>query len=249
MTELLSDFPKLYCPFIRQTFKINSEEFKKKRAQYKLRRPEVYLVVNCINPGYEWVFDDKDTIAVEKLDGMNVKIKTKKGRIEAVQNRKNIIDPLQVVKGQPHIMEGIFTAGKNGYVKEEDEQAGELIGPKVQGNPYKLNTHEWFSFDRAISGLQYKSFHEHDRTFDNLSMWFKDWLFSRFYTKRASKAGKDDKIFAEGIVFYNLRRKNESKIWRAKLRRDMFIWYYEGIEVYDYDKKGRDTYEDQGIFD
>jgi len=39
---------------------------------------------------------------------------------------------------------------------------------------------------------------------------------------------------AEGIVFYNLRRKEEGKIYRSKLRRDMFGWYYSDvIEIYD----------------
>ena len=68
MNAILSDFPKLYCPFIRQTFKVNSEQYKKFRSQFNLRSPEVYLVVDKINQGYEWVFDDEDTIAVEKFD-------------------------------------------------------------------------------------------------------------------------------------------------------------------------------------
>ena len=40
------------------------------------------------------------------------------------------------------------------------------------------------------------------------------------------------------------------KTWMAKLRRDMFDWFYsEKMEIYDYDKAGRDEIEDQERFD
>ena len=246
MNVILSDFPKLSCPFIRQTFKINSEQYKKARAQFNLRSPEVYLVVDRITPGYEWVFEDEDTFALEKLNGTNIKIKTEDGRLIAVQNRKNIIDPLRIMGGRGFIMEGLFRAIDKKYIEKDGEQCGELIGPKVQANPYQLDFHLWYPFNKAIVSLKYKSFYDHKRTFDNWSSWFNDYLFSRFYAK---KAAKDDKIFAEGVVFYNLKRKSEGKIWMAKLRRDMFNWYYKGIEIYDYDKCGRDTVENQEKFD
>ena len=246
----LTDFPKLYCPFIRQTFKVNVDQWKKHGSRLQLREPVAYLVVNRINPGFEWVFEDPDTIAVEKLDGTNVKIMTEKGRLVAVQNRLNVIDPLQVIKGQPQIIEGIFQAIGKGYVSMDGVQAGELIGPKVQSNPYKLDTHLWYPFEKAISDLSYRSFKEHERTFQNWSDWFRDFLFSRFYTKRASKLGIDDKVFAEGVVFYNLKRKAEGKSYMAKLRRNMFSWFYANdIEIFDYDISGRDELENQENFD
>ncbi|VAX35044.1 hypothetical protein MNBD_UNCLBAC01-185 [hydrothermal vent metagenome] len=236
----LSDFPKLQCPFIRKVFKVNKEQWKKHGARLGLRLLEVYLAVDEVNPGYEWVFEDSETIAIEKLDGTNVKILTEKGRLTAVQNRLNVIDPLQIIKGKTFIIEGVFQAIGKGYIKEDGEQAGEVIGPKVQGNPYKLDVHLLYPFERAVSALRYKSFHEHEPTFDNLSSWFKEWLFSRFYTKRASKLGLTDKVMAEGVVFYNLKRKAEKKSWMCKLRRDMFDWYYaDKMEIYDYDKSGK----------
>ncbi|MBN2499015.1 MAG: hypothetical protein JXR96_30780 [Deltaproteobacteria bacterium] len=247
---LLSDFPKIHCPFIRQTFGVDRGQWKKLGARLKLRKPEVYLAVDRVNPGYEWVFDDPDTIAVEKLDGTNVKILTEGGRLLAVQNRKNALDPLQVIKGKTFIMEGVFMSIGKGLVKADGEQAGELIGPKVQGNPYKLDLHEWYPFEKAIAHLAYRSFHEHERNFDNWSSWFKDWLHSRYFTKRASKLGLDEKVFAEGVVFYNLKRKAEGKTYMAKLRRDMFDWYYsDSIAIVDYGKQGRDEIEDQEQFD
>ncbi|MCK5734981.1 MAG: hypothetical protein KAH21_00830, partial [Spirochaetaceae bacterium] len=86
--------------------------------------------------------------------------------------------------------------------------------------------------------------------FDNWSSWFKDWLFSRIYTKRASKLGLKNKVMAEGVVFYNLKRKVEGKTWWTKLRRDMFAWYIsDKIDFFDYDAKGRGETEEQEKFD
>ncbi len=228
--EPMSDFPKLHCPFIRKDFKVDRDDWNKHGRKLMLRRPEAYLVVNEINPGYEWVFDDPDTIAVEKLDGSNVKLKTKKGRLIGLQNRKNIIDPLQIIKGKGFLLEGVFQSIGKGYVEQSGEQAGELIGPKLQANPYKMVTHLWYPFTKTIAHLKYRSFHEHDRTFDNWSMWFKDYLVSRFATKRGNKD-----IMAEGVIFYNLKRKAEGKLHMAKLRRDMYKWYYDDkVKIFDY---------------
>jgi len=230
MVELMTDFPKLHCPFIRKEFEVDIKDWKKYGRKLQLRQPKAYLVVNEINPDYEWCFNDPETFAVEKLDGSNVKLKTSKGRLIAIQNRKNVIDPLQIVKGQTHYLEGVFQAVGKGYVEMNGEQAGELIGPKLQGNPYELTTHLWYPFEKSIKHLRYNSFDQHERTFENWSVWFKDYLFSRFATKRGNK-----NIFAEGIVLYNLKRKSEGKVYRAKLRRDMFSWYYsDKIKIFNY---------------
>jgi hypothetical protein len=246
----LTDFPKLLCPFIRKTFEIDVDGWRKHGSKLQLREPRVYLVVNRINPGYEWVFDDPDTFAVEKLNGTNIKLLTEKGRLVALQNRKNIIDPLQIIHGKTFIVEGIFRAIGKGNVEETGEQAGELIGPKLQGNPYKLDFHEWYPFAKAVDNLRYKSFDEHERNFDNWSGWFKDFLFSRYFQKRATKLGSDEKVFAEGVVFYNLKRKAEHKVYMAKLRRDMFDWFYTPqVQITGYDKNNVETTENQEQFE
>jgi hypothetical protein len=65
-----------------------------------------------------------------------------------------------------------------------------------------------------------------------VSEWMKE-LISKFYRKNTKPRDKD--ICAEGVVFYNLRRKAEGNTWRAKLRRDMFVWYYEPkVSVIEY---------------
>jgi len=221
--EALSDYPKIECPFVRKTFAIDKDDHKKHGRQLQLREPSVYLVVDEVNPGYEWVFNDPDTIAIEKLDGTNVKLETENGRLKALQNRKNIIDPMQILKGKAFIVEGVFMSIQKGYVEDNLVQAGEIIGPKLQGNPYQLTHHIWYPFAKAVKHLKYKSFHQHEPTFANLSSWFKDHLKSLFHVKQV---GYDDAVFAEGVVFYNLKRQAENKTYRAKLRRDMFEWYY-----------------------
>lgn len=227
--ETLSDFPKVECPFVRKIFPVNKEHFKKYGSGLKLREPEVYLVTDQVNPGYEWVFEDPDTFAVEKLDGTNVKLKTENGRLIALQNRKNILDPLQILKGKSFIIEGIFLSIQKGYVEDNKEQAGEVIGPKLQGNPYQLDNHEWYPFEKSIKHLRYKSFHEHEPTFANFDIWFKNHLKSLHHSKRV---GYENAVFAEGVIFYNLKRREANQTYMAKLRRDMFDWYYsDKIEI------------------
>ena len=226
----LSNFPKIECPFVRKKYKVNIDNWKKYGRELKLRAPEVYLVTPEVTKDFEWVFE-KETIAIEKLDGTNVKVLIEDGRLTSIYNRKNYIDPLQVVKGKVFIIEGIFRAIQKGYIKQDGEQVGEIIGPKLQGNPYQLNNHIWYPFGKAIKHLSYRSFNEHEKNFDNWNIWFKDYLMSRFYSKRKNKT--EQSIMAEGIVFYNLKRKSEGKIYRAKLRRDMFDWFYsDKIEIY-----------------
>jgi len=107
------------------------------------------------------------------------------------------------------------------------------------------------SVRQGLESLRYKSFEQHERTFDNWSVWFKDFLFSRYHQKkqRPDPSAEGERVVAEGVVFYNLKRRNDGKDWRAKLRRDMFAWFYEGLAIQGYTPKGRDEAEDQDKFD
>lgn len=220
---MLSNYPKIHCPFIRKEFPVDIDDWKKYGRELRLRRPVVYLAQPEINPGYEWVFEDKNTTAIEKLDGTNIKVLVQDGRLVAIQNRLNIIDytTISTIKGKYHILEGVFRALCKNYISE-GEYAGELIGPKLQSNPYKLERHIWIPFVKARKNLKYKSFYTHDRTFDNWSVWFKDYLFSLYN----SRVNKNKDVMAEGVVFYNKNRKQNGQVYMAKLRRDMFDWYY-----------------------
>jgi len=46
-----------------------------------------------------------------------------------------------------------------------------------------------------------------------------------------------------------LNKRAAGQVYMAKLRRDMFDWFYDGIEIFGYDKKGRDELEEQEKFD
>jgi len=228
----LLDFPKIHCPFIRQSFPIEQSDYRQFGRSLGLRSPEVYLVINKITPGYAWVFDDPDTFVCEKLDGSNTKLVTHKNVLVEVQNRKNIINPL-ALNGNTYYLEGILHSAKRGYIESDGEQVGELIGPKFQGNPYRLDYHMWYPFNKAIKSLRYKSFDKYDRTLSNWSNWFQYHIFSLFANNHCSL-----NIKPEGIIFYNLKRKYMGKIYMAKLRLDMFDWYYTHkfpIKYYDRD--------------
>ena len=93
------------------------------------------------------------------------------------------------------------------------------MGDKIQGNPLNLKNRLWMPFVLAETKLMYTSFYQHDRTFENWSNWFKDYLFSLMAQKYA-KDKETTKVMAEGVVFYH-----PDGIRMAKLRRDMFDWY------------------------
>ena len=51
-------------------------------------------------------------------------------------------------------------------------------------------------------------------------------------------------------TFHNLKRRAAGKTNMAKLRRDMFDWFYaDHMEIHGYDKAGRDESEAQDRFD
>lgn len=73
-------------------------------------------MINKINPVLEWIFEDPDTITVEKLDGTNIKLKTEKGRLIVAQNRLNVIDSLKLVGDQVHVVDGILRSAAKGLI-------------------------------------------------------------------------------------------------------------------------------------
>ena len=229
---MLSDFPKVECPFVRKIYKVNPSDFKKYGSSLKMREPALYLVEPEINPGFEWVLNDPNTFAVEKVDGSNLAIRTEAGRLLELQNRMNVIDPLQIMKGNTYYIESVFNAIGKDYVKSDGIQYGEVLGPKLQANPYKLPQHLWYPFAKAKESLRYKSFEKHPKGYWEFSEWFRLFLKSLFYCRFhkipiSDMATNVEVPFAEGVVFY-------SGDLISKLRRDMWYWHYcEKVEIYD----------------
>ncbi len=174
-----------------------------------------YVVTPEITEGYEWVFNDESVIATEKLDGTNISIVIEDGQIKQIFNRANRIPFFN--KPTRHIIDGVLEAFDRGYCNFTDGQFfGELIGKKVNGNPYKLEGHIWIPFSTYIKEhLAYKSWGKYPKDFNTISEWFKTDIFSLYY----SKIHDGEKIFPEGIVFVHPDGR------MAKIRRDMFDWF------------------------
>ena len=195
----IKDFPKIESPFVRKEIDGN------------------YVVTPEIAEGYEWVFTDENVLAIEKLHGTNVSIVIENGLIISVWNRTERIPFFN--KGKIHIIQGILESYSKGYCELPDGQwFGELIGEKVNGNPYCIQGHLWLPFETYCRDhLAYKSWGKYPKDFETISKWFKDDLMPLFSLK---KHGKEyNKHFVEGIVFTS----KEGKM--SKLRKDMFSWW------------------------
>lgn len=201
---VIRDFPKLQSPFVR-------DEIDGK-----------YVVTPTIPEDMQWVFEGshEDVVCTEKLDGTDVSIIIEGGKITRVFNRTSEVPFFN--KGKSYIIQAILEAYDRGYCNFTDGQYfGEVIGPKLNANPYKLDFHVWIPFNSYCRDhLSYHSFHKYPKTFEGLSRWFampveEGGLFSLYYQK-IHKA----KVKPEGVVFHNLKTGQ-----MAKLRMDMWDWH------------------------
>ena len=195
----IKDMPKLYSPFVRKMIDGN------------------YVVTPEVAEDMEWVFEDNTVMAIEKLHGTNVSIFIKEGTVIAVFNRTERIPFIN--KGKKWIIEGILNSKERGYLEllGDGQHFGELIGPRVNGNPYKLDIHLWIPFGGFCQKhLRYKSWGNYSKDFETISNWFKE-LLPLYSCMKGNKEG-----FVEGIVFTHPDGK------MAKLRCNMFSWHKEG---------------------
>lgn len=209
----IQDMPKIECPFVR------------------VMKDGKYIVTPEIAEGYEWVFEDETVMAIEKLHGTNVSIIIQEGTVIAVFNRTERI-PF-ITKGKKWIIEGLLNSKERGYLEflGDGQHFGELIGEKVNGNPYKIEGHLWIPFSGFCQKhLKYKSWGKYPKDFKTISNWFKEDLFSLYQSMVHGKDGKisteewkklQKEIFVEGIVFTHPDGR------MAKLRKDMFDWFYK----------------------
>ena len=185
--------PKIKSPFVRKMINGN------------------YVVTDEIEEGYDWVFEDDSVIAIEKLDGTNVSILIEEGTVTAIFNRTERIPFIN--KGKKWIIEGILNSKEKGYLEflGDGQHFGELIGEKVNGNPYKIKGHLWIPFQTfGQKHLRYKCWGKYPKTFESISEWFKE-LMPLYTSMKGDRNG-----FVEGIVFTHPDGR------MAKLRIDMF---------------------------
>ena len=195
----ITDFPKLESPFVRTKEDNNC------------------IILNEINEGYNWVFEGgpNEVLCVEKLDGTCCGIVIENGVVTAMFNRTNRIPFIGGTLSKA-LTEGVNNAmAKERFVMQDGLWWGELIGPKIQGNDYKLTEHEWIPFEWAKGHISYNSWHKYPKTYDGICKWFMDdikdgGIFSLYMRKK----GIEQK--PEGVVFHNLKTGQ-----MAKLRIDM----------------------------
>jgi len=200
---MIIDMPKIESPFVR---KLNDKGY--------------YVLTPEITKGYEWVFEDNDTICMEKLDGTNVSIDLRENAVLAIYNRTERIPMIN--KGKRFITEGILESYSRGFMDNlnDGQSFGELIGEKLAKNPYKIEGHIWIPFNTfGIKHLVYKSYQKYPKTFENIKNWLlnpieEGGIFSLFMKMK----GVNQK--PEGVVFYNLKTGQ-----MAKLRLDMYEEY------------------------
>lgn len=220
-------FPKIESPFKRHENAANE-----------------YVVYDEWNVDPSWF--KGSTIAVEKLDGTNcavwlddsvgpwvTDVFTRMGdkSMNYVHPFPHDTNKLRIARAvQNSVAEGYFDGLQSGY------HYGEVIGPKIQGNPHEVDEHLFIPFEWARDNLRYESWGEYGQDFDDLSEWFKDGLFSLFHTHYhgvgLDEASVSNGAFCEGIMFtdrtvplsYTYEEQPEADHF-AKLRRDMFDWY------------------------
>ena len=198
----IQDMPKLECPFVR-----------------KENEKGEYLVTPEISKDYEWVFEDENVMAIEKLHGTNVSIVIENGVVISIWNRTERIPFFN--KGKNYIIKGILESYERGYIDllGDGQHFGELIGEKVNGNPYKIKGHLWIPFSTFCQNhLKYKSWGKYLKDFKTISDWFEKDLIPLYSCMVLGSEGRKNG-FVEGVVF------THSDGRMAKLRRDMFDWY------------------------
>lgn len=199
---MIKDMPKIESPFERE-----------------LNAKGEYIVTDKITESYEWVFNDEKVIATEKLHGTNVSIVIEAGNITSIWNRTERIPFIN--KAKKHIVEGILNSYARGYMDllEDGQHFGELIGPRINGNPYKLKEHLWIPFSTfAKEHLRYKSWGKYPKDFKTISNWFEKDLIPLYASMVQGEEGRKNG-FVEGVVFTHPDGK------MAKLRKDMFDWF------------------------
>lgn len=206
MNMKLADMPKLESPFER-------EEIPGKG----------YICVPKFKKEFLWILQPDKVIATEKFDGTNVSVYLEDGRIKTILNRENRID---VWKDQSHFYEGIKNAIDKKKFKPDrlldGQYFGELLGPKLQGNPYELQEPLWLPFDYVKENYAFKFYEdwakEHfvDQVITDTYVYNKFYdLFKELKSLYFRKQGRLKQ--PEGIVFHN---KETGEM--CKLRLDMF---------------------------
>lgn len=221
--ELPARFPKIQSPFVREENESGD-----------------YVTTGEVADGYEWVLEDDDVIAVEKLDGSNgaVYIHPNYG-VTQIYTRmgQDAMQPVNPYGSGHHsyMTRAVQNSKSRNYLKGLDSGIyfGEFVGPKFQGNPHELDEQLFIPFNWARDKLAYKSWGKYERSHDAVENWFSDGLSSLFYSRMhgvdLEESSVSNGTFCEGIMFtkpgvggpYEPGEVPDTNKM-AKVRRDMF---------------------------
>ena len=195
LTSKYLEFEKMFPPFLRD-----------EKTMFCL--PEVAK-------GWEWCFNTEEAYVLEKLDGTNVKLEVEGIKLAIFARNQKHKGYVKTTLNNPeykYINQAVTNAvAKRKKRMKDGTYYGEVVGPAIQGNPYNLLTHHWFTFEPHKNGVQvYK---DYPKTAD-FNEW-KAWILAL-----SSLLNTD--VEAEGVVFLN---KKDGRM--AKLRKDMFSSDYK----------------------
>ncbi len=120
-----------------------------------------FKVIDQVREGCEWVFEGQGA-ATEKLDGTNVRLTVRAGRLVRLEKRRN---PSKLQK-QQGIIDGWYVDAdehdrQDRWIWEaarrtdlsgwpDGEHSCEALGPKIQGNPLGLEAHLCVPFNMEV---------------------------------------------------------------------------------------------------
>lgn len=218
-------FPKIESPFKRHENAANE-----------------YVVYDEWNVDPDWF--KNQTYAIEKLDGTNCAIYMEDARVQDVFTRMgaasmNYVHPYPSSTNHRRINEAVMNSIDRNFIRDlhDGYHYGEVVGPKIQGNPHELEERLFIPFRYAFENLRYKSWGEYGQDMEDISEWFESELFSLFYSRihgvSLDESSVTNGTFCEGVMFTD-QSIPYSYDWDAgfplaenfaKVRRDMFEWY------------------------
>lgn len=174
-----------------------------------------YVVYNEVMDGYEWVFENKDVIAVEKLHGTNCCVSLSEGEHGLSINGftrhghepMQKVDPYSPMTEHHWLTRAFQNSLRRGYLDdlEEGVHYGEVVGPDFHGNAHELDENLFIPFQWLADKCSYTSWEKYEKSFDALKTWFENGLFSLFYSRMHGVDLEASSVingtFCEGIIF------------------------------------------------
>jgi len=196
---------------------INPPRFPKIHSPFKRKENEdgEYVVYDEVSDGYEWVFQNDDVLAVEKLHGTNTAVRIRQGEHGLLLDGYTRhgpepfqqVDPYSADYHHRRICRAIQNSYRRGYLDELGEGVfyGETVGPDFHGNEHELEENLFIPFDWLVDKCSYKSWGKYPKDFETISGWFEENLFSLFYARMHGTsfetASVENGTFCEGIIF------------------------------------------------